>query len=74
MTPYLVLTVSPPVLVMNMAIQAYSIWIFVDLEHSIVTVNMNIFVQDNSTFLMPKSSLNNIDPTGNNPYDFMGYP
>ena len=39
-----------------------------------MTVNMNIFVQDNFVFLLPKSSLNNTDPIGNNPYDFMGYP
>ena len=40
---------------MDMTIVAYSIWLYVDLEHSSVTINVNIFSQCNSAFLMQKS-------------------
>ena len=41
----LILTLGPPMCVIVMAIQAYSIWLYVDLDHSSVIVIMNIFVQ-----------------------------
>ena len=44
------------------------------LIYSSVIVNVNIFVQYNSAFLMPLSSFNNTDPSGNKPYGFVGYP
>ena len=37
------------------AVQTDNIWLNIDLEHSSVTVNVNIFELYNSAFLVPKS-------------------
>ena len=50
-----VLTLGPWVCVMHMAVQTYSVQLNVDLEHSSVMVNINLFVQYNSAFLVLKS-------------------
>ena len=51
----LVFNLSQLMCVIDMALPAYSICIYVNLEQSSVMVSMTIFKQCNSAFLAPKS-------------------